>query len=184
MPVFRAFYTLKGITMTDSALNLLGVDLDVTYTSTDQLPAAVEVGTEVVPRNGRAILAKAVSGTPQFSLVVIELASAQASTSCHALLASTGNCTNGRLAIAQTSVGSAEWGWFHTEINKEGRVNAATACQPNVRLYVTTTGGVVDDATVSAGPIQGLFIKTSATSASAPPCVANNMVVVQNAGGN
>jgi hypothetical protein len=165
--------------MADTALHLLGVDLDNVYTSAGELPHAQ--GVEVVTQNGRAILARAASGVAQFSLVVLAPSSANASASTVALLGSTGNATQGRLAIAQTSVTSAGYGWFHTEINRDGKVLALDACLPNVRLYTTATGGAVDDATVSAGPIQGLFIKATASGTTAIPCVANNMVIVQNA---
>jgi hypothetical protein len=169
--------------MTDSALGLLGVDLDTVYASAGDLP--IEQGVEAETRNGRAILAVAVSNQATGSLVVIQLASAEASASVQAVLASTGNCTTGRLAVAQTSVNSGQYAWYHTEINKEGRILGANACAPNVQLYVTTTGGVVDDATVSVGQIQGLFVKATASAGNTLlPCVAANLGIVQNAGVN
>ena len=162
--------------MVDSALNQLGVDLDRVDTS-----AQYDQGTEVNTRNGKAVYVRAASAIAQFDFVVYAPASAAASTSVDAFPASTGNVGGKSFAVAQTSIASGSFGWVHTALHKEGRVKTAAACQPNVQLYTTGTGGVLDDATVSAGVIVGIEVLTSAASASAPPCKASNIALVRNA---
>lgn len=149
--------------MADHPLNLLGVDLSATYTSAGELPHAQ--GIAVATKDGKAVLALAASGTARGSIVVLAPSSASAEASCVALLLSAGNDRDGRLAIAQTSVASAQYGWFHTEKNKDGRVLASAGVSPaTVRVYVNDTG-IVDDATVSSA-IDGLFIQSTASAAS------------------
>lgn len=149
--------------MADSALNLLGVGLSTTYASAGELPH--QQGLEVATQDGKAILALAASGTPRGSVVVIAPASGSATASAVALLFSAGNAYDGRLAIAQTSVASAAYGWFHTEKNKDGHVLASAGTGPaSTRIYVGDTG-VVDDATASAA-VDGLFIQSTASAAS------------------
>jgi hypothetical protein len=149
--------------MTDSALNLLGVDLDNTYTSAGELPHAQ--GMEVATQDGKAVLAFAASTVVTGSMVVLGQSSASAQASCIALLLSAGNAYNGRLAVAQTSVASASYGWFHTEKNKDGHVLASAGVGPaNLRIYVGDTG-IVDDATASLA-IDGISIKSTASAAS------------------
>jgi voltage-gated potassium channel Kch len=149
--------------MADSALNLLGVDLSTTYTSAGELPHGQ--GIEVATRDGKAILALAASTVVAGSVVVIAPASASATVSAVALLLSAGNDRDGRLAIAQTSVASAQYGWFHTEKNRDGHVLASAGVGPaTVRVYVNDTG-IVDDATASSA-IDGLFIQSTASAAS------------------
>lgn len=149
--------------MSDSALNLLGVGLDNTYTSAGELPH--QQGIEVATQDGKAILALAASTVATGSIVVIAPASASATASAVALLLSAGNDRDGRLAIAQTSVASAMYGWFHTEKNKDGHVLASAGVGPaTVRVYVNDTG-IIDDATVSSA-IDGIHIHSTASAAS------------------
>jgi voltage-gated potassium channel Kch len=148
--------------MADSALHLLGVDLSATYASAGELPH--QQGTEVATQDGKAVLAFAASTVVQGSVVVLAPSSGSAEASCVALLLSAGNDRDGRLAIAQRSVASAAYGWFHTEKNKNGRVLASAGTGPaSVRIYVNDTG-IVDDATASAA-IDGLFIQSTASAA-------------------
>lgn len=156
----------------DSALGVLGVDLDANDAS-----ALHDQGVEVATQDGRAVYAKAAAATPAGSLCTIAPSSATATLSVVATLVSTGNVNSapGFLAVNQVSVATGQYGWFYTEINRDGVVRVATGCEPWVPLYVTTTGGVVDDATVSAGRIEGLRVLESAASASTPPAVFHNM---------
>lgn len=148
--------------MADSALYLAGVALSTTYTSAGELPHAQ--GQEVATQDGKAVLAFAASTVATGSIVVLAPASASAEASCVALLLSAGNDRDGRLAIAQTSVASATYGWFHTEKNKNGHVLASAGVGPaTVRVYVNDTG-IVDDATVSSA-IDGLYIQSTASAA-------------------
>lgn len=163
--------------MTDSALGQLGVDLDQVYTSAGEARTrGYDQGAEVATRNGKAVLVRAASGISQYDAVVYGPASAAASASVDAFPASTTNLGGRSLGVALTSIASGSYGWVHTEIEKEGRVNVNTAAEPNVPLYTTGTGGVLDDATVTAGQVLGIFVLTSAASASAPPCIVKNPV--------
>lgn len=154
--------------MTDSALNQLGVDLDNTYTSAGELPYAQ--GEPVATKNGKAILGRATSGIAQYSLVVYAPSSAAASASVDIKLASATNVSGALLAVAQTSIASAQYGWVHIECHKEGRVRCAVA-ETGVPLFLTTTGGQVDDAVTSGKALQGLWILESVGSASAPRAI-------------
>lgn len=159
--------------MTDSAY-VLGVDLDQTYSASaagnGELPFAQ--GEEVITKNGKAILAKANLAIPQYSLVMYGPSSAAASASTICVLASLTNATAGRLyAVAQTSIAASEYGWVHTECNKEGRILCNTA-DTGVPLFLVASGGQVDDAVTSGKALTGLFILASvATSVSAPPAI-------------
>ena len=157
--------------MTDSAY-LLGVDIDQTYTSAGDLPFAQ--GDPVDTKNGRVILGRATSGIAQFSLVVYQPSSAAASASVDLFLASVANATGSQYAVAQTSISSAEYGWVHIESHKEGRVRCGVA-ETGVPLFLTTTGGLVDDAVVSGLALTGLKILESVTSASAPRAIWNDL---------
>lgn len=154
--------------MTDSALNQLGVDLDNTYSSAGELPYAQ--GEAVATKNGRVILGRAVSGIATYSLVVYAPSSAGASASVDIQLASATNVSGALLAVAQTSIASGYYGWVHIDSNKEGRIRCAAA-ETGVPLYLTTTGGQVDDAVTSGKALQGLWILESVTSASAPRAI-------------
>jgi len=86
--------------------------------------------------------------------------------------------TNGKTAMeigfAQFAMGTKNtFGW----IQRGGRpiVKLALACQPDVPLYATATGGVLDDASTSVA-IQGLVAITQVTnSAGQATCVARNV---------
>lgn len=159
--------------MTDSAY-VLGVNLTQTYSSAGDLPFSQ--GEEVLTKNGRALLARAVSGTPTGSLVVYTPASSQASASVDIFLASVANISGKLVAVAMTSIASAEYGWVHTECNKEGKVNCGPA-ETGVPLFLTTTGGRVDDAVTSGKALTGLHILASVASASTPPAIWSNITL-------
>lgn len=156
----------------DSAIGVLGV-----ATTRADTTAQHDPGLEVNTIDGKAIYARAVLAAPAGSLCTIAPSSAAASVSVLATLVSTGNINSapGILAINQVSVAASSWGWFYTEASRRAVVRVATGCEPLVPLYTTTTGGVVDDAVVSAGRIEGLRIMESAASASTPPAVFHNM---------
>lgn len=93
--------------------------------------------------------------------------------------------TNGQTAIevgfAQVAVGAKD---SYVWAMKGGRplVRLAAACEPNVKLYSTATGGVLDDATTST-LIGGLYATTSATNtavATGTTCVSRFPVVLRN----
>ena len=160
---------------TDSALGCLGIATDRTDTSAEH-----DQGLEVVTQDGRAVYARAAAATPAGSLVRVAPSSATANGSTVATLVSTGTInTGGVLAVANVSVAVSSYGWFYTESRNPGaglEIRVATACQPNVPLYTTGTGGVVDDATVSGGNLLGIKVLESAASASTVPAIFHDIV--------
>ena len=162
-----------AVNSADSALHVLGVDLEANDAS-----ALHEVGLVVDTKNGRAVYAKA--GTGAFAVGALSLvapSSATATQSVVATLVSTGNVNSapGFFAFNQASIAAAQYGWFYTEGRQGVRVKTLIAAQPWVPLYTTATGGVLDDAIVSAGRIEGVRVLTSATSASAPAATFANI---------
>lgn len=160
----------------DSALGCLGVDLDRADVS-----AQHDLGLEVVTKHGRAVYARALAAAvPEGSLCNIGPSSATATTSVVAVLTSTGNVLNAAIhGIANVSVAVSSYGWFYTENrNPNGlELRVAAGCEPNVKLYTTGTGGVVDDATVSGTAfLQGLTVLESAASASTVPAVFHDIL--------
>jgi len=158
----------------DSALGQLGINLDANDAS-----AQYDEGVEVATQDGRAVYAKAAAATTVGKLVKIAPSSAGATTSCVATLVSTGTARTaaGYFAVAQTSVAANQFGWFYTAARKDAVLAVAAGCQPNVPLYTTATGGVVDDATVSLGRLDGLRILTSASAASTPAAVFHDIII-------
>jgi len=94
--------------------------------------------------------------------------------------------TNSQTAIevgfAQTAVGTKDsYAW----LQKAGRpvIRLAAACEKDVKLYATATGGVLDDASTSV-LIAGLYATTSATNtavATGTTCVTRFPVIMRNA---
>lgn len=167
----------------------IGVDLTATYASTSAGSSSfwpAKPGDRVnTTGNGVYMFCRAASTIAQYDCVAFaglttSATSADASnifcpqavpiTTAH--VASAGPAGFGAVGIAQTAIASANYGWVAMN-GTNLRVNTLVSCQPNVQLYTTTTGGSLDDTVVSAGLIEGLTIMTSATSASAPRCVAN-----------
>lgn len=93
--------------------------------------------------------------------------------------------TNAQTAVevgfAQSAVGTkGDYAWAL----KSGRpvIRLAAACEKDVKLYATATGGVLDDATSSA-LIAGLYATTSATNtavATGTTCVSRFPVLIRN----
>lgn len=166
----------------DSAIGVLGVDLDRADVSSEHY-----AGLEVNTQHGRAIYARALAAAvPEGSLVGIAPSSAGATLSVVATLVSTGNLLNAQtLAISNTSVAVSSYGWFYTQSRNPNGVElrVATGCEPNVKLYTTATGGVVDDATISTGFLVGLTVLASAASASTVPAVFHNIAAGYNVQG-
>ena len=170
----------------------IGVDLTATYASTSAGGTALfpaTPGEQVsASNNGRYMFARAASTVSQFDCVIFspyENSAAATPPLTQAVPITTTNAAalgNGSpIGFAQSSVASAYYGWFM--LNGTPRVNLLVSCNPKVMLYTTSTAGSLDDTTVSAGFVQGLVALTSATSASAPYCYANNAgIMVQGAG--
>lgn len=170
----------------------IGIDLTATFPSmsaNSTSPWPVAPGTTVqTSNNGEAVFVRAESTVAQYDLVAIgyfgDSATASSGTPFpRAVPATTAGVAAAGvtgytpiLAVAQTAITSGQWGWVFTA-GSGLRVNSLVGNQPKVQQFVTSTGGSIDDAVVSAGLIQGLTIITSATSASAPFCVVNHPTV-------
>jgi hypothetical protein len=146
--------------MSISTSALIGVALDYTDTS-----PSFAVGTTVnLSDGGQAVYVQASSDCATYSAVSVRVDNTVVP------LTTTNSANSKAVGFAQTSIGSAYYGWV--QIGGKPRVKVLAACQPNVPLFTTSTAGSLDDATVTAGLIAGLVATTSAASASAPTCVA------------
>lgn len=165
----------------------IGIDLTATYVSASAsmaIPWPASPGDEVqTNNNGRYVFARANSTIAAFDCVVFSALADSASISATyggigAVPITTANCApgatagGGSIGIAQVAIASANWGWIAVNGNRL-RVKTLVGCNPNVPLYTTSTAGSLDDTTVSAGYMTGITINGSATSASAPYCVAS-----------
>lgn len=158
----------------------IGIDLTATYASTSAGSTALWPATpgETVStsQNGRYIFARAESDISQYMAVIFSTYGDSASLTpvLRAVPITTTNAAAlgyNMVGFAQTSIASSYYGWI--AINGVVRVNLLIACNPKVPLYTTATAGSLDDTTVSAGYVVGVVASTSATSASAPYCVAS-----------
>ena len=143
-----------------STSNLIGVALGNVDTT-----AQFNLGTVVnLDDGGQAMYVQAASTVSTYAAVSVLVNDAVVP------LTTTNAASSKAVGFAQTSIASASYGWV--QLGGRPRINVATACQPNVPLFTTTTAGVLDDATVTAGLVAGLVATTSAASASAVTCIA------------
>lgn len=158
----------------------IGIDLTAIYASTSAGSSALWPATpgETVSttNNGRYIFARAASTVAAYDCVIFSTYgdSASATPVLGAVPITTTNAAAlgyNMIGFAQNAVTSAYYGWF--ALNGIVKVNLLVACQPKVPLYTTETAGSLDDTTVSAGYVVWLVANTSATSASAPYCIAS-----------
>ena len=163
----------------------IGVDLTTIYASASaasSTPLPATPGERVsASNNGIYVFARAQSTVAQYDCVIFSTYadSASATPILRAVPITTTNAAAlgpAPVGFAQVAVTSGYYGWF--ALNGVVKVNLLVSCQPSVPLYTTATAGSLDDATVSAGFINGLVANTSATSASAPYCLANNVSVL------
>jgi hypothetical protein len=125
----------------------------------------VGVGTVVnLNDGGQAMYVKALSEISTYACVLID-SSSVARMSTTAL-----GVTIKRVGFAQTSIASAFYGWV--QLGGSPLVNCAANCAPNVPLYLTSTVGVLDDATVSAAMVAGVTAQNTISNATAVTIVA------------
>ena len=86
-------------------------------------------------------------------------------------LTTTNSASSKAVGFAQIALASGEYGWVAVQ-GSNIKVNLASACAPNVRLYTTATNGVLDDAIVSAGLIQGVIATITISNATATRIIA------------
>lgn len=119
---------------------------------------------------GVAIYVSATSTISQYAAVVVD-------ENGGAVPVTTTNSANSkRIAFAQVSIASSYFGWVQT--GGKVMVNLAANCAPNVPLYTTATGGVLDDAVVSDGLVIGMVATTSISNATAVTCIAARGVMI------
>ncbi len=84
-------------------------------------------------------------------------------------MATTTTCADGgsskKLGVPQASIASGRFGWFMRMGTFIG--NVADDCADQVPLFTTSTGGYVDDATISNQLIAGLYLNTTESLATA-----------------
>lgn len=97
------------------------------------------------------------------------------------LLTTTNAATSPRVGFAQTSIATSNFGWV--QLGGTIKVNCATNCASAVPLFTTATAGVLDDATVTAGYIPGLLVKTTISNATATTCFGQYPHVARYGGG-
>ena len=73
---------------------------------------------------------------------------------------------------AQTSIASGAYGWV-ARMGQKLTINVADDCAAGARLFTTTTGGVLDDATVSEGHVVGVQLTTTSSLATAMTAAAS-----------
>lgn len=88
-------------------------------------------------------------------------------------LTTTNSASSKAIGFAQVSVASGSYSWVALQ-GSNIKVNLATNCAPNVRLYTTATNGVLDDAIVSAGLVQGVVATVTISNATATRIIAHN----------
>lgn len=110
---------------------------------------------------------QAASGISQFDAVMINQSSKAVP------LTTTNAASSKAVGFAQTSIASASYGWVALAGNNI-KVRLATNCAPNVRLYTTGAAGVLDDAIVSAGLVQGVNATVTISNATAVRIIAHN----------
>lgn len=157
--------------------SLVTPSLTATRTSADGV-GSPGLGTVVQTTDGgTAMYVRAASTIAQYDAVIIVNTSSATGASIAAVPVTTTNAaTSQQLAFAQTALASGEYGWVYLS-GHNLRVKTLVACQPAVPLYTTSTAGSLDDTIVTAGYCLGVVLMSSATSASAPPCVVGNAVI-------
>ena len=89
--------------------------------------------------------------------------------------------TNPRIGFAQTSIATSNYGWV--VLGGQFQCNVAAQCSSSVPLFTTSTAGVLDDATVTAGYVMGLVSQQSISNATAVTCLGAAQVHVGRYGG-
>ena len=142
---------------------------DLTATDTT---ARIPVGTVVTTSDGgKAMYVIAQSAIAQYDCVaILNSSSAVGATICASPMTTTFAASSPRVGVAQVAIAAGSYGWVFLAGN-DLRVNVLGSCQPVVPLFTTSTGGSLDDATVSGGYLPGIVAKTSAASASAVQCI-------------
>ena len=131
--------------------------------------ASFSLGTVVnLDDGGFALYVQAASDISQYAAVSV------LSNETAVPLTTTNAAASKRVAFAQTSIASAQYGWV--QLGGVVKVNLLTSCAPNVPLFTTATAGCLDDATVSGNGV-GLVVGvtnagSTASGTTALTCIA------------
>ena len=141
----------------------LGVKVDRVDTS-----AAFSVGIRK-PGNEASewVYVEVASGIDKYDAVMINQSSKAVP------LTTTNSASSKMVGFAQVTMASGAYGWVALQ-GSNLSVKLAANCAPNVRLYTTATGGVLDDAIVSAGLIEGVIATVTISNATAVAIIAHN----------
>lgn len=144
----------------------------LTMTSTD---AKAKLGTIVFTDcGGIAEYIQAISELSQYAFVYINDGfGAQMLTTT---LANDGGAGAKKVGCPQASIASAYYGWAMRQGVFVGRFS--DDCADNVPLFTTATAGELDDATASNCLVQGVYLNTTASLATALTCYAASPMVV------
>jgi hypothetical protein len=147
----------------------LGVKL--TDTEADTAKAAFEIGKVVVCNgNSKFMYTRALSTVAAYDALSITVDSTVAPLSI-----ANASANGGAVAFAQNAIASGSFGWVALSGDKI-RVNVVADSALGAPLFATATAGSVDNATGTSGLgfIAGLRTLSSATTASALTCIAQN----------
>ncbi len=97
------------------------------------------------------------------------------------LLTTTTGGQTPRVGFAQTSIATSSFGWV--QLGGQFQCNVAAQCASSAPLFTTSTAGVLDDATVTAGYVMGLVSQQSISNATAVTCLGSAQVHVGRYGG-
>lgn len=97
------------------------------------------------------------------------------------LLTTTNGGQTPRVGFAQTSIATSNYGWV--QLGGQVLVNIAAQAASSVPLFTTSTAGVLDDATVTAGYVMGLVSQQSVSNATAVTALGSAQVHVGRYGG-
>lgn len=138
---------------------LPGVNLSTVYDTLADLPC--KTGTVVRDDlGGQWELCEAGADVSQYDAVII----AGSNTMYKASISS--RTISHKIGFAQANIASGKFGWVQRS-GRNVRVNAAANCAPGAQLYLTATGGVVDDAIVSNAALIGVVSTDSISNATA-----------------
>jgi len=150
----------------------LGIDPRRTYSSAEaEELGLLPSGRDYLGQDGaRLVLCRALSTIVQYDFVVLDTSLNGIDPFAVPVTTTNAHPGGGKLGVSQVSATASvgEYFFVHTA-GRNIRGKLAAGAEPNVSLFTTATGGVLDDATLS-GPTHciGVFARSSAASASAP----------------
>lgn len=158
--------------MATSASSVIGVNL----TSTDTTPLFAPGTLINLNDGGQAMYVKSsTSALSTFAAVSI------GQNGIATMLTTAIGASNPRVGFAQTSIATSRYGWV--VLGGQCVVQLAAQCSSSVPLFTTSTAGVLDDATVTAGYIMGLVSQASISNTTGATCLGSAQVHVGRYGG-